>query len=180
MNIHWMYILYWVYINDYIIWIYVSHHMTKKILFRNNVKNFLSVSAHQRKQTIKFILLLGLVWNLILFICVGIASCIKEIHHIYSNGTANQNTTALRDYPNLLRKPRLRQAVSSGERLWYEFGLKKKVLLFAMLLKYFTFLFLISTIALAEEKDVVELTDDSFKHEINQLENTLVMFYAPW
>ncbi|KAK1136361.1 hypothetical protein K0M31_000922 [Melipona bicolor] len=49
-----------------------------------------------------------------------------------------------------------------------------------MLLKYFTFLFLISTIVLAEEKDVLELTDDSFRHEINQLENTLVMFYAPW
>ena len=100
--------------------------MTKKILFRNSVKNFLSVSVHQQKQTIKFILLLGFVWNLILFICVGTASCTEEIHYIYSNGTTNQNTTALRDYPNLLRKPRLRQAVSSGERLWHEFGLEKK------------------------------------------------------
>nr|XP_033185197.1 protein disulfide-isomerase A3 [Bombus vancouverensis nearcticus] len=49
-----------------------------------------------------------------------------------------------------------------------------------MLLKYFTFLSLIFVNVLAEEKDVVELTDDTFSHELERLENTLVMFYAPW
>ncbi|XP_076246068.1 disulfide-isomerase A3 [Calliopsis andreniformis] len=49
-----------------------------------------------------------------------------------------------------------------------------------MLPKYLTFLFLVLVSVLAEEKDVVELTDETFSHELERLENTLVMFYAPW
>ncbi|KAG6797316.1 protein disulfide-isomerase A3 [Apis mellifera caucasica] len=49
-----------------------------------------------------------------------------------------------------------------------------------MLFKYFNFLFLVFASVLAEEKDVVELTDETFSHELERLENTLVMFYAPW
>ncbi|XP_066591998.1 protein disulfide-isomerase A3 [Prorops nasuta] len=41
----------------------------------------------------------------------------------------------------------------------------------------FTLLFLV---VWAEEKDVLELTDDTFSHELERHENTLVMFYAPW
>lgn len=49
-----------------------------------------------------------------------------------------------------------------------------------MLPKYLSFLFLVLVTVLAEEKDVLELTDDNFSHELEQHENTLVMFYAPW
>ncbi|KZC12816.1 PREDICTED: protein disulfide-isomerase A3 [Dufourea novaeangliae] len=49
-----------------------------------------------------------------------------------------------------------------------------------MLTKYLSFLFLVLVTVLAEEKDVVDLTDDNFSHELERLENTLVMFYAPW
>nr|XP_034172129.1 protein disulfide-isomerase A3 [Osmia lignaria] len=49
-----------------------------------------------------------------------------------------------------------------------------------MLPKYFSFLFLLFVTVLAEEKDVLELTDETFSHELDRLENTLVMFYAPW
>jgi len=34
--------------------------------------------------------------------------------------------------------------------------------------------------ALADEKDVLELTDETFESELERHENTLVMFYAPW
>lgn len=33
---------------------------------------------------------------------------------------------------------------------------------------------------LADEKDVLELTDETFESELERHENTLVMFYAPW
>lgn len=49
-----------------------------------------------------------------------------------------------------------------------------------MLPKYLSFLFLVLATVLAEEKDVLDLTDDTFSHELERLENTLVMFYAPW
>ncbi|XP_031839157.1 disulfide-isomerase A3 [Nomia melanderi] len=49
-----------------------------------------------------------------------------------------------------------------------------------MLPKYLSFLFLVLVSVLAEEKDVLELTDENFSHELEQHENTLVMFYAPW
>ena len=49
-----------------------------------------------------------------------------------------------------------------------------------MLPKYLGFLFLVLATVLAEEKDVLDLTDDTFSHELERLENTLVMFYAPW
>lgn len=49
-----------------------------------------------------------------------------------------------------------------------------------MLPKYLAFLFLVLVTVLAEEKDVLELTDETFSHELDRLENTLVMFYAPW
>lgn len=34
--------------------------------------------------------------------------------------------------------------------------------------------------AYADEKDVLELTDETFESELERHENTLVMFYAPW
>lgn len=49
-----------------------------------------------------------------------------------------------------------------------------------MLPKYLAFLFLVLVTVLAEEKDVLELTDETFSHELDRLDNTLVMFYAPW
>ncbi|OAD59096.1 Protein disulfide-isomerase A3 [Eufriesea mexicana] len=49
-----------------------------------------------------------------------------------------------------------------------------------MVPKYFSFLFLGFVTVWAVEKDVVELTDETFSHELEQHENTLVMFYAPW
>lgn len=49
-----------------------------------------------------------------------------------------------------------------------------------MLPKYLCFLLLVLVTVFAEEKDVLELTDDTFSHELERLENTLVMFYAPW
>lgn len=49
-----------------------------------------------------------------------------------------------------------------------------------MLSKYLGILFLVLVTVLAEEKDVLELTDETFSHELERLENTLVMFYAPW
>lgn len=49
-----------------------------------------------------------------------------------------------------------------------------------MLPKYFALLFLIFAVVFAEEKDVLELTDETFTSELDRLENTLVMFYAPW
>ncbi|KOC68190.1 Protein disulfide-isomerase A3 [Habropoda laboriosa] len=49
-----------------------------------------------------------------------------------------------------------------------------------MLPKFLSFLFLVFVTVLAEEKDVLELTDETFSHELERLENTLVMFYAPW
>ncbi|XP_076178600.1 disulfide-isomerase A3 [Ptiloglossa arizonensis] len=49
-----------------------------------------------------------------------------------------------------------------------------------MVPKYLSFLFLVLVTVLAEEKDVLELTDETFSHELERLENTLVMFYAPW
>ncbi|XP_053984991.1 protein disulfide-isomerase A3 [Hylaeus volcanicus] len=49
-----------------------------------------------------------------------------------------------------------------------------------MVPKYLSFLFLVLVTVLAEEKDVLELTDETFSHELERQENTLVMFYAPW
>ncbi|XP_076751589.1 disulfide-isomerase A3 [Xylocopa sonorina] len=49
-----------------------------------------------------------------------------------------------------------------------------------MLPKCFIFLSLVLATVFAEEKDVLELTDETFSHELERLENTLVMFYAPW
>lgn len=49
-----------------------------------------------------------------------------------------------------------------------------------MLPKYISLLFLFFATVLAEEKDVLDLTDDTFSHELERHENTLVMFYAPW
>ncbi|CAK9799830.1 Protein disulfide-isomerase A3 [Anthophora plagiata] len=49
-----------------------------------------------------------------------------------------------------------------------------------MLFKYLSFLLFVFVAVLAEERDVLELSDDTFTSELEQHENTLVMFYAPW
>lgn len=51
---------------------------------------------------------------------------------------------------------------------------------FTMLLKSIALLCLVFGAVLADEKDVIELTDETFTHQLEQHENTLVMFYAPW
>ncbi|KAH0947530.1 hypothetical protein HN011_008044 [Eciton burchellii] len=49
-----------------------------------------------------------------------------------------------------------------------------------MLRKCLTILPLLLLGVLAEEKDVLELTDETFESELDRHDNTLVMFYAPW
>ncbi|XP_012229248.1 protein disulfide-isomerase A3 [Linepithema humile] len=49
-----------------------------------------------------------------------------------------------------------------------------------MLRKCLTILPLLLLGVFAEEKDVLELTDETFDSELERHENTLVMFYAPW
>ncbi|KAL6427249.1 hypothetical protein ACFW04_008684 [Cataglyphis niger] len=49
-----------------------------------------------------------------------------------------------------------------------------------MLLKCLTILSLVLFGVYADEKDVLELTDETFESELERHENTLVMFYAPW
>ncbi|XP_029156289.1 protein disulfide-isomerase A3 [Nylanderia fulva] len=49
-----------------------------------------------------------------------------------------------------------------------------------MLRKCLTILPLLLLGIYADEKDVLELTDETFESELERHENTLVMFYAPW
>ncbi|KAG7199756.1 hypothetical protein KM043_000425 [Ampulex compressa] len=49
-----------------------------------------------------------------------------------------------------------------------------------MATKSLAFFFLVIGAALAEEKDVLELTDGDFTSTLDQHEHSLVMFYAPW
>lgn len=73
-----------------------------------------------------------------------------------------------------------RNAPSEGDRVYLRPAQDHKLVAAKMLLKCLTILSLVLFGVYADEKDVLELTDETFESELERHENTLVMFYAPW